>query len=118
MSSLSRELGRFLVVAQAHKRETGKQAFMPACPVDTEWHRLLEQPDEYNEFCQNTVGHTIRHEHAQGKGEVDWTRTYEKLYGSLPEVWFRDTRDALNRSQRQTYLDTGVFYASWDCTPL
>jgi len=116
-SSLSVELGRFLVVAQTHKQETGGQAFMPACPVDTEWHRLLEQPDEYNEFCHDVVGHAIRHEPVQGEGEIDWTGTYEKLYGPLPEVWFRDTRGILNKSRRQTYLDIGVFYASWDCTP-
>lgn len=116
-SSLPRELECFLAVAQTHKRETGKPAFMPACPVDTEWHRLLELPDEYSEFCRNTVGHDVRHEPAQGEGEIDWAGTYEKLYGLLPEVWFQDTRGVLNKSRRQTYLDTGVFYASWDCTP-
>ena len=115
--SLSGELGRFLVVAQMHKRETGKQAFMPACPVDTEWHRLLEQSDEYDQFCHNVVGRSIRHDPAQGEGEIDWTGTYEKLFGPLSEVWFRDTRGVLNRSRRQTYHDTRVFYASWDCTP-
>ena len=116
-SSLSGELERFLAVAQMHKQETGKQAFMPACPVDTEWHRFLERPDEYNEFCRDAVGHNVRHESAQGEGEIGWTGTYEKLYGPLPEVWFRDTRGVLNRFRRQTYLDTGVFYASWDCIP-
>lgn len=117
VSFLSVELGRFLTVAQMHKQETGRQAFMPACPVDTEWHSLLEQPDKYNEFCCDTVGHTVRHEPAQGEGEIDWTGIYENLYGPLPETWFRDTRGNLNRSRRQTYLDTGVFYASWDCSP-
>lgn len=113
----SRELERFLAVAQTHQHETGKQAFMPACPVDTEWHRRLEQPKEYMVFCHNAVGPDIRHEPAQGEGEIDWTGTYEKLYGPLPEIWFRNTNGILDRTRRQKYLDTGVFYASWDCTP-
>ena len=111
------ELNRFLVVAQAHRRETGRPAFMPACPVDTEWHRQLEQPEEYQTLCHNTVGQDVRHEPAKGEGNIDWTGTYERLYGPLPEVWFRDTHGILNRRRWQDYLDTGVFYASWDCTP-
>jgi hypothetical protein len=116
-SSAQRELERFFVVAEAYRRETGKQAFMPACPVDTEWHNLLEQPREYQTFCRNAVGHDIRHEPARGEGEIGWTGTYERLFGQLPDVWFRDTRGILDKARRQKYLDTGVFYASWDCTP-
>lgn len=116
-NSLSGELKRFLIVAHMHKQETGQQAFMPVCLVDAEWHRLLEQPDDYNEFCHNAEGQDVRHEPAKGRGEISWTRTYEKLYGLLPEVWFQDMGGTLNMSRRQTYLDTGVFYASWDCTP-
>lgn len=67
-NSLSRELERFLVVAQTHQRETDRQAFMPACPVDTEWHRLLERPEEYQVFCRNAVGHDIRHGTRTGRG--------------------------------------------------
>jgi len=116
-SSPLRELERFIVVAQTHRRDTGRQAFMPACPIDTEWHRLLEQPEEYRIFCRNAVGQDVRHVPAKGEGEIDWTGTYEKLYGSLPEIWFCNTRGILDKSRRRKYLDTGVFYASWDCSP-
>ena len=116
-SPISGELERFFVVAQIHQRETGRQAFMPVCPVDTEWHHMLKQSEEYQRFCQNAMEKDIRHEPARGDGEIDWTGTYEKLFGHLPEVWFRGTDGILDRSRRQRYIETGVFYASWDCTP-
>lgn len=116
-SSASRELERFLIMAEVYRSETGRQAFMPACPVDTAWHRLLEQPEQYKLFCHNMVGRDILHEPAKGEGEIQWTETYEKLYGPLPATWFRNTKGILNISQRQKYLETGIFYAAWDCVP-
>ena len=83
------ELGRFFTAAQMCQQETGEQAFMPACPVDTEWHQLLNSPDEYRAFCHDVLGRDILHEPAQGEGKIGWAETYEKLYGPLPEVWFQ-----------------------------
>jgi hypothetical protein len=111
------ELGRFFAVAQTYHQETGEQAFMPACPVDSEWHRLLSAPDEYRAFCHDALGRDIPHQPVKGEGELAWSKTYEKLYGSLPEVWFRDSFGVINTVRRQKYLETGVFYASWDCSP-
>ena len=117
VGSPSEELGRFLTVAQAYRQETGKQAFMPACPVDTEWHRLLSRPEEYQAFCHRTVGHDIRHEPAKGEGEVEWKGTYERMFGPLPSVWFRDPQGVLDELRHREYVDRGVFRAAWDCTP-
>ncbi len=117
VNPLQRELSKFLVVAEVFKANTGKQAFMPACPVDTEWHQFLEHPDNYNTFCHEVVGREVRHEPAKGEGEVEWTGTYEAMFGPLPEVWFRDTNGVLNQANRRRYLEEGTFYAAWDCTP-
>lgn len=110
------ELKRFLVVAK-QLQETGQQALMPACPVDQAWHDLLESPDEYKHFCHQVVGGDVLHEPCKGEGELGWTKVYEDLYGHLPEVWFQDSNGVLNERCRQEYLETGVFRASWDCTP-
>ncbi len=118
-STALRELQRFLKVAESYQDETGKQAFMPACPVDTQWHQLLNsKPSEYGDFCQNAVGRDIRHMPAKGKGNIQWTRTYERLYGPLPEIWFSDIDGSLDVASQKKYINTGVFYASWDCVPL
>ncbi|OGI95461.1 hypothetical protein A2917_02790 [Candidatus Nomurabacteria bacterium RIFCSPLOWO2_01_FULL_42_17] len=114
--SLGRELQRFFQVAQIH-RETGRRTFMPACPVDTEWHRRLKNPKRYKGFCRSAVGHEVGHRPVKGEGKIDWTKTYEKLFGKLPEVWFQDTNRILNQQSRLKYLQTGVFHASWDCDP-
>jgi len=113
----SKELERFLMVAEAYRHESGRRAFMPACPVDTEWHRILKQPDDYRKFCHAAVARDVLHEPSQGEGEIGWLGTYERLYGRLPEIWFRSTDGILDMSRRQKYLDTGVFYASWECNP-
>lgn len=116
-STVMQELERFLIVAEAHQGETGQPAFMPACPIDGEWHRLLEDPDAYRGFCHSTVGHDVPHRSIKGEGVLVWSAVYEKLYGKLPEIWFCDAEGNLNQTTRQQYLDTGVFRASWDCGP-
>ncbi len=90
---------------------------MPACPVDTEWHHQIKQPKQYRALCRRVVGCEVRHEPAKGKGRINWSKTYEKLFGQLPAVWFRDTNRILDQARRQKYLQTGIFEASWDCTP-
>ena len=115
--SPSSELRRFFVVAQVYQQKTGKQAFMPACPVDTEWHHQLDSAEEYQRMCHDVVGRYVHHQPAQGEGEIGWLGMYEKFYGGLPEVWFRDTNGVLDKTRREKYLEAGVFYASWDCTP-
>lgn len=112
-----KELERFFVVADVFHQETGKRAFMPACPVDSEWHALLDSPEEYSDLCTDTVGREIKHQPAKGEGQIEWAALYEKLYGPLPDIWFRDANGNLNQSQLQEYIETGIFYASWDCTP-
>lgn len=116
-SSSDEELKRFLVVAKKYQQETGKRAFMPACPVDKAWHNMLELPAQYSHFCQQSVGGDVLHETAMGEGEIGWTKVYEELYGPLPEIWFQDINGVLEKEHRQVYLDEGVFRASWDCTP-
>jgi hypothetical protein len=116
-NALSRELERFFVVSKMYREEAGGQAFMPACPVDTEWHRMLDSPKEYKVFCQKVLGREVLHKAAKGEGEIGWSGIYERQYGPIPEVWFRDITGTLRKTQRRKYLEKGVFYASWDCTP-
>ncbi len=116
-SLANEELARFFVVAQSFRQHGDEQAFMPACPVDTEWHRLLKSPGEYRRFCDAVLGHSVRHDLAQGEGKINWAETYRQLYGHLPEIWFQDTAGVVDVMRQRTYREMGVFYASWDCTP-
>ncbi len=111
------ELERFLVVAEQYHRETGQQAVMPACPVDSEWHRLIGLPDEYQALCLRAVNRDVKHLPMKGTGEIAWTPVYEQLFGRLPEVWFQGPDGTLNEASWLRYLQTGRFYASWDCVP-
>lgn len=112
-----RELGRFLMVAKTYQEENKGQVLMPACPVDTQWHELLDDNDEHKQFCHELIGHDIEHRPISGEGEIDWTGTYERLFGPLPKIWFKDSDGNLNDLRWKDYQETGIFRASWECEP-
>lgn len=116
-----KELGIFFQVAEDYRIQTGQPAFMPACLVDSEWHRLLDEEDssEYQELCQASVRRDhVGHESVQGHGRIGWVSTYEKLTGRrLPAIWFHDTCGVLNQAALDRYQETGEVELSWDCAP-
>lgn len=116
-SNAARELERFFVVAEMYSKAEKESAMMPVCLVDEVWHALLEDKDNYKAFCDNAVGTDVLHVEARGHGVLEWVNTYETLYGSLSEVWFCDNENKVNEVWRNEYLDTGLYYASWDCSP-
>lgn len=117
VTDVAQELRRFLVVAAEYKKTTGEQAFMPACPVDQYWHELVEQPLLYARLCEDVVGGHIAHTPITGAGEIPWAEIYENHFGELSTIWFQDLEGSLNTPDLEHYKNTGVFRASWDCSP-
>ena len=113
------ELGKFFATAKRYTERTGEPAFMPVCVVDEVWHDLLNRPDEYLTFCNEVLGQgqTIGHLAIKGAGPVEWVSDYEETFGKLPSIWVLRTDDEQDAQAYERYRETGVLYASWDCTP-
>jgi len=113
------ELGRFFITAKRYTERTGKPAFMPVCVLDEVWHELLTHPDEYSAFCKNVLGGgaPLGHFSLKGEGPIEWVSDYEKAFGQLPPIWFFGVDGNQDTRAYESYHETGVFYASWDCTP-
>ncbi|SHN32450.1 hypothetical protein [Streptomyces yunnanensis] len=110
------ELGRFLKVTarQFDAGRTAPEMFSPA--IDAEWHRLLNSPD-YQAFCTEHAGREIAHASTMGAGEVSWARSYEEMFGQLPEIWFTDQHGHLDHEGLAHYRETGTVVAEWNCAP-
>ena len=113
------ELGKFFAAARKYTERTGKPAFMPVCVVDEAWHDLLNRPDEYLAFCNEVLGgdRAIGHVPIKGYGPVEWVSDYEKTFGKLPAIWVLKADGKQDVQTYQRYNNTGILYASWDCTP-
>jgi len=114
--SLELEFQKFLTVAHLCKKETNQDVFMPSCIIDTYWHKRLNQED-YDAFCIQTIGKKVAHKENKGFGNIEWVRTYEKLYGKLAPSWFYDVDGAFIGKSYNDYLKSGVWKAAWDCSP-
>jgi hypothetical protein len=59
----------------------------------------------------------ILHLPSKGVGVLEWTQTYERLYGMLPDVWFLKKNGEIDQEALALYHVTGVVRMAWDCTP-
>jgi hypothetical protein len=133
------ELAKFFAIADL----ADKAPEMFSEYIDAEWHRLLNDTDEYKAFCSAAVGHPVGHQPDKGFGTPSWLRHYHANYGQLPAVWFADATGTVNRELYAKYLtvyntdsgddaapppdaepaETGLgkemppLITAWDCTP-
>ena len=111
------ELKKFFVVGAVRHKE-GEYTGMPACYLDTFWHRLLkEQPEEYERICSESVNELVDHISYNGEGPWEWVSCYETMFGSLSPIWFTDPDGIFNGPMYVEYMETGVVKASWNCSP-
>lgn len=112
------ELGRFLRLTTDLTAQD-EQGAMPmfSAYVDAAWHRLLENPLEYEPFCVEHAGVPVRHVELTGTGPIGWVAAYETAYGPLPEVWFADASGVVDGGLLAEYRSTGTVVTSWDCSP-
>ncbi|RKL64946.1 hypothetical protein CR203_23345 [Salipaludibacillus neizhouensis] len=85
--------------------------------IDSVWHDMLKDESEYKEYCESNFGKVIGHTTTQGEGEISWIKDYEAKYGLLSPLWFTNKNGFFDQKAYQSYLDTGIVKASWDCTP-
>ena len=87
--------------------------------VDAIWHELIQDEDEYRDFCIQQAGVVIDHvEMETDSSMLGWIHDYEAEYGPLDEIWFRDATGELDVDAYTDYLDRkNPVMASWDCNP-
>ncbi|MGW8557120.1 hypothetical protein [Streptomyces tubercidicus] len=111
------ELGKFFEVS-ARKFKAGDLApEMFSTAMDAEWHRMLGSA-EYVDFSSRHAGQVFGHVTDHGTGKVSWIRTYEEMFGPLPDIWFTDADGAVDRESADRYRETGEVWAEWSCSPL
>lgn len=93
---------------------TTTEMFSPL--LDQHWHKLLEDRKSYIERTTRVCGQVIPHEPFCGYGTIGFVETYEKCFGQLSDVWFRDEFGVLDEEMYKTYRNTGRVIASWECS--
>lgn len=111
------ELGRFLQIASVRAERDAGVTVMPTSMVDKVWHALLENKAEYQEFTDKAIGCRVDHLPNGGYGVIDWVPAYESMFGPLDPIWFADHDGNIDMAAHDSYRETGVWKASWDCTP-
>ena len=124
--SLNIELGRFFAIWSELREPLAM--FSPG--IDAAWHRMLERPDAYAEFCRRFANDHVLHVIGRGTFRrraagvddsspptTDWVTVYEARFGPLSPAWFTDDAGAINRLALQRYRESGVIEAAWDCCP-
>jgi len=109
------ELGRFFLAAQQLHANRNEPAFMPACFIDTFWHRVLGDRATYDVWTTKLVGEKIEHVPDPGEGMLSWVPIYEHHFGTLPSIWFTNTQGVVDHIAYYAYRRTGKTYASWEC---
>jgi hypothetical protein len=107
------ELGKFFQLAASG----AENLTMPSEVIDQEWHNLIEDKEAYEQFCIKKCGTVIEHKPCLGDGLVEWTPVYEARFGKLPQTWFIDKQGIFDEQAYKGYLETGKWYAGWDCSP-
>lgn len=119
MKEATQELEKFFQMAVVYQKETNKPSRMLDCVVDEAWHQILKDELGYQLFCNNAVGQIITHDTdtVRDFGVIPWVPTYEKMFGQLPKIWFKNNEGILDSDTYQSYLKTGIVEASWICNP-
>ncbi|MGW2920087.1 hypothetical protein ACWDBF_19815 [Streptomyces angustmyceticus] len=110
------ELGKFFEVSARQFKAGDIAPEMFSTAIDAEWHRALGSP-EYAEFSSRHAGRVFGHVTDYGTGRVSWIRTYEEMFGPLPEIWFTDTDGTVDQEAADRYRATGEVWAEWNCSP-
>ena len=116
--AIREELKKFFIVALA-RQQRGEKTGMPSCYLDTFWHRIAENPKQYEQFCLEFVGTHALVDHLpyNGEGILEWVPEYEAQFGLLPSIWFTDLDGKVNVPMYDEYMETGTVRASWNCGP-
>jgi len=108
------ELGKFFQLAA-----DGVEGLnMPSQFIDRAWHSLIENKEAYEQFCIETCGKLIEHDPTAGEGLIGWVPAYEARFGKLPKSWFQNDQGMVDERAYRDYLNTGKWYAGWDCGPV
>ncbi|GAA2608527.1 hypothetical protein [Streptomyces tubercidicus] len=111
------ELGKFFEVSARQFKAGDIAPEMFSTAIDAEWHRMLGSA-EYVDFSSRHAGQVFGHETDYGTGKISWIRTYEEMFGRLPDIWFTDADGAVDRQSADRYRETGEVWAEWSCSPL
>lgn len=111
------ELSKYLALAV----KTGAKVEMFSPAVDSVWHELLADGDNYRRIslkaCGQVVGHDTTSKSAVPE-KIGWIEEYHRQFGRMDDVWFRNHLGDLDVDIYGRYQATGEVVASWDCTPL
>ncbi|MCX4666549.1 hypothetical protein OG453_07675 [Streptomyces sp. NBC_01381] len=111
------ELGRFFTISASQFDAGQPVPEMFSAAIDTEWHRLLDDP-AYADFCTQNAGRLINHVENTGYGRISWITAYEEQFGPLPKIWFTDADGAVDEEALARYREAGEVWAEWDCKPV
>lgn len=84
--------------------------------LDTVWHRLLSDRDNYIRFSMRACGAIIVHDEQEKYGSPTFLKAYESKYGELPSIWFRNENGDLDWDKYEHYQRYGEIRASWRCS--
>ncbi len=100
-----------------HLSNSGIKVEMFSKAIDSVWHDMLKNKEEYKDFCNKTIGRYIKHIKAPDFGEITFTSEYEKRYGKLDSIWFMDENGKIDITLQSKYKNSDTIVASWDCSP-
>ena len=83
--------------------------------IDSAWHKLTQNEDEYHQFCMKHAGRHITHLEMKGYGDIPWVKDYEDKFGTLGDEWFCDENGNLSVENRAKYHTTRSIKSGWDC---
>lgn len=85
----------------------GSALGMPQGIVDCFWTDF-SQDEEYSNFCRHLTNTEVRRQEAEEVQQLNagWLPYYERMFGTLHDVWFVDERGELDFEAREAYLES------------